>query len=550
MIEKTASLRYVEDMGDGWNLGNSFDSFDKEEDKEERSWGNPKVTKELIKAVKHKGYSSIRLPLTLHMRIGTRDTNFQIDQAFLDRYEEVLKWSIDEGLLVMINIHHDSVTWLKEWNGMEDAEEYAKFVRIWEQLAERFKPYGRQVMFESVNEPQFNVDEESSIRYLKLLNDAFYHIVRNSGGNNSTRMLVLPTLLTNDSQDKLDALYDQISGFNDENLIATVHYYSVWIYSANLGKTRFDQQLWKDTTPRSSLVEVFDRVADTFIKRGIGVVIGEYGLLGYDKSESANQFGETLKYIEFINYYAKEKGMCLMLWDNGQHLNRYDHEWYLKEFGEMIEKSMKERSSYATGLDTCYLFDSVPEGGLFIPLTLNGNEFQSVAIEGNLLNKEKEYTYEAGILHLTEEILTRLSNGRAAQSEAPVTLELRFSAGAVWHQKLIYAKNPLLKKTSGTMGKELDIPVEFNGNHLETVLIKNQIGEIVANNRHWKYLQHSIEFKPDEKNARILLFTDYTSLLIDGDYTITFTFFSGLTEQYQLTVEKNRIKGYPLPRIS
>lgn len=123
-------------------------------------------------------------------------------------------------------------------------------------------------------------------------------------------------------------------------------------YSTNIGKTRFDGVLWDDVTPRSSLVEVFDRVAQTFTEKGIGVVVGEYGLLGYDKSDTTNQLGETLKYIEFINHYAREKGLALMLWDNGQHLNRHNYSWNIPRFGEMIEQSMDGRSAYSKGLDT------------------------------------------------------------------------------------------------------------------------------------------------------------------------------------------------------
>src|SRR5699024_11648020 len=104
------------------------------------------------------------------------------------------------------------------------------------------------------------VDDETAIQSLPPLNEEFYDIVRNSGEKNMNRMLVLPTLLTDAAQDKLNALYNQIESLNDENIIATIHYYSEWVYSANLGKTRFDEILWENQTPRTSLVEVFDRL--------------------------------------------------------------------------------------------------------------------------------------------------------------------------------------------------------------------------------------------------------------------------------------------------
>lgn len=545
--EKTVSQSYVEAMGSGWNLGNTFDGFDDMNDRGEESWGNPLVTRELIRTVKQKGFDSIRLPFTAHMRIGDLEEDYQIDEAFLDRYEEVVNWSLEEDLYVMINVHHDSWIWLAEWDGNTEAEEYIKFVRIWEQLADRFKDYDDRVMFESINEPQFHTDEASGMGYLERLNDIFHTIVRSSGGSNEERMLVLPTLLTDPAQNKLDALYNQIMELDDEHLIATIHYYSEWVYSANLGKTRFDGVLWDDVTPRTSLVEVFDRVGDTFTENGIGVVIGEYGLLGYDKSETVNQFGETLKFLEFINHYAREKDMTLMLWDNGQHLNRYNYEWYNPQFGEMIEKSMNERSSYATGLNTHYLTDSVPDGGLSIPLTLNGNEFTGMSYEGTPLNERTDYTYESETIHLSEDFLSTVNDSSGGEAGTEISLVMTFSGGADWHQTLVYSDAPVMGQVEeGSTGERLTIPTEYNGNHLENVTSRYADGGIVSNNNWWNFLEHGYEFNPDYEEGTIQLMPDYTRLLTDGMYELTFTFFNGDAIDYQLTVKNGQINGRTL----
>ncbi len=109
----SASVKYVEQMGSGWNLGNTFDGFvdvddESEPDKGEESWGNPKVTKTLIQSMKKKGYKSIRMPLTLFRRYEEKDGKAVINKEFLSRYHEVVNWAVDEGMYVMINIHHDS----------------------------------------------------------------------------------------------------------------------------------------------------------------------------------------------------------------------------------------------------------------------------------------------------------------------------------------------------------------------------------------------------------------------------------------------------------
>lgn len=58
----TRSQEYVEAMGRGWNLGNSFDGYQGNlnvADDRETAWGNPRVTKELIQSIKDRGYDSI-----------------------------------------------------------------------------------------------------------------------------------------------------------------------------------------------------------------------------------------------------------------------------------------------------------------------------------------------------------------------------------------------------------------------------------------------------------------------------------------------------------
>ena len=58
--------------------------------------------------------------------------------------------------------------------------------------------------------------------------------MRGSGGNNATRLLVLPTLHTSADQACLDALASTFTALNDPNLIATVHYYGYWPFSVNI----------------------------------------------------------------------------------------------------------------------------------------------------------------------------------------------------------------------------------------------------------------------------------------------------------------------------
>ena len=95
---------YVEAMQPGWNLGNTLDATPSE-----TSWGNPLATQELIQQIAAQGFKSIRLPVTWDTgnRVGPAP-DYTIDPAWLDRVQQVVDWSLDAGLHVMLNLHHDS----------------------------------------------------------------------------------------------------------------------------------------------------------------------------------------------------------------------------------------------------------------------------------------------------------------------------------------------------------------------------------------------------------------------------------------------------------
>ncbi|MDC0773514.1 hypothetical protein [Streptomyces sp. HD] len=59
---------------------------------------------------------------------------------------------------------------------------------------------------------------------------------------------------------------------------------------------------------------------DTFVAQNIPVVLGEYGLLGYDHGPGAVERGEMLKYFEALGHAARTNKVTTVLWDNGSFL--------------------------------------------------------------------------------------------------------------------------------------------------------------------------------------------------------------------------------------
>ncbi len=224
-------------MQPGWNLGNSLDATGQGE----TSWGNPTITPQLLDNIRAQGFNSIRIPVTWGQYLGGAP-NYTINAAHLNRVKEVVDWALADGFYVMINIHHDSWQWINTMP-TDRPNVPAKYNAVWTQIATTFRDHSPKLLFESVNEPQFtgSSGDAQNATLLNELNTSFRSIVRGSGGNNATRLLVLPTLHTSADQPRIDELNSTFTALNDRNLIATVHFYGYWPFSVNVaGGTRFD----------------------------------------------------------------------------------------------------------------------------------------------------------------------------------------------------------------------------------------------------------------------------------------------------------------------
>ena len=67
MLTGKTATEIVEMMGFGWNLGNTLDATGgntADVTAQEQSWGNAKITPELMVRVKEAGFDTIRIPVT------------------------------------------------------------------------------------------------------------------------------------------------------------------------------------------------------------------------------------------------------------------------------------------------------------------------------------------------------------------------------------------------------------------------------------------------------------------------------------------------------
>ncbi|WP_199035178.1 cellulase family glycosylhydrolase [Glycomyces salinus] len=529
--DDTDAMETVAAMQPGWNLGNSLDSVGDDE----TAWGNPRITEELIQNIESQGYNSIRIPVTWDNHQGSAP-DYAIDPAYLDRVEEVVDWALEADLYVLINIHHDSWIWMADMQSNHD-EVMARYEVIWNDLADRFRDAPPELLFESVNEPQFNdVDDSTAYGLLDELNTVFHEIVRDTGGGNADRVLVLPTLHTNDEQPRLDALNQTIDSLDDPNIAATVHYYGFWPFSVNIaGYTTFNDEV------RQALVDSFDRVYNSFVAQGTPVILGEWGLLGFDAHTGTIEQGEKLKYFEYLEYYAQERNITHMVWDNGQHLGRTSFEWSDPELYAIMEAGWTTRSGTAS-TDQVFVERAGTVTDATVTLNPNGNTFEGLRHGDTPLDEGTDYTLSGDQLTISADTIEDLIGSGEYGTRAD--LHADFSAGVPWRISVVSYDTPVVQDASGTTDS-FAVPTQFNGDQLATMEAVYSDGSGNAGPQNWtSYKEFARAFEPDYDAGTISLTSDFFAEVNDGqEVTLTFHFWSGETLTYHVTKSGSSVTG-------
>ena len=321
----------VADMKLGWNLGNSLES-----DGGETAWGNPKTKKKMIDEVKKAGFDTIRVPVSWNDHLGEAP-DYIIESTYLDRVEDVVNYGLANDMYVIINIHH-SYEWLQ---ANTESEKVAKeiFVKIWEQVADRFKDYGDQLIFETMNEPRDGEDWSGHSEAFDIVNSynaICYETIRQSGGNNAQRLIMMPTYAASADEPKTAPF--RLPNPEDQYVAVSIHAYAPYNFAMDTSEAGVTT--WGTDQDKRALENVFNSLKTTFIDKGIPVVIGEFGSTNKDNLE------DRVAHAEYYVQAAKQHGIPCCWWDNNSTgfkegygiFNRRTLEWGFPEILEALIK--------------------------------------------------------------------------------------------------------------------------------------------------------------------------------------------------------------------
>ncbi|VXD13516.1 cellulase family glycosylhydrolase [Marinoscillum sp. 108] len=329
-MRNMTSLELSQEMGLGWNLGNSMEAISANNGElsgGETSWGNPVVTKALIDAVKAAGFNTIRIPVSWSHKMEDAET-YHISYEWKLRVEEVVNYALDNEMYVLINIHWDG-GWMD--SPIYDDQDYIndRIAIMWKQIAKFFRNYDDHLLFAGTNEVHMSGEYgEPSAEYAEVqnsFNQTFVNAVRATGGRNSYRHLVVQTYNTNIGYGVRHFSFpaDEIG----DRLMVEVHFYdpyqfaleengSTYLWGAenagNAAHSGWGDQDWID--------EAFGDVKTYFVDMGYPVILGEYGaILRTELPNSAYELHIESRnaYLTYVTRAAVSNGMIPVYWDNG-----------------------------------------------------------------------------------------------------------------------------------------------------------------------------------------------------------------------------------------
>jgi endoglucanase len=346
-----SSWEVVESMGRGLNIGNTLSA------PTEGNWA-PAIYEQYFIDVANAGFSNVRIPAdffgsrtsgtTSNWSANPNTSNqyngsiadFSVNPSYLNRVETVVDWSLNQGLYTVIDFHGAQLKseFLDTFNASNSdvytspssakrAADLMKFKSIWIQIANRFVNHPEQLIFEVVNEPYFEV----SAAEMNVLNAMIIEAIRSTGGNNSTRSIII-TGGTSTSYQAPTTIGDQVLN-SDPYLIASFHYYQPFNFTAS-SREQYTNYTWGSNADKNTINNHFNSVRQWSEANNIPVTLGEFAAdnadgINYETGVSGAFNGpENASRVEYHRYLAEQainRGFSFSAWCAGNKSTKSIH---------------------------------------------------------------------------------------------------------------------------------------------------------------------------------------------------------------------------------
>ena len=258
-----------------------------------------------FRLIKEAGFNNVRI--TLHpFRDAIIDEKHKITGPWFNTLDWAVGQSLSNGLMTILDFHEYGAM------GSDPMGNKGRFLAIWEQMAERYKDYPDNVIFEILNEP----NKEMTPELWNQFQSEAMAIIREK--NPYRTVIVGPGYWNNINYlDKLEL--PEI----DRNIIVTVHYYSPMEFT-HQGTSWAGQGdkigiEWKGTAEeRQPVIKAFQKAQTWAEKHDRPLFLGEFG--AYDKAD----MNSRVRYISYVTRQAEMLGWSWAYWQFDSDFIVYD----------------------------------------------------------------------------------------------------------------------------------------------------------------------------------------------------------------------------------
>ena len=360
---KKTAVQLVNEMGIGYNFGNTYNCCNIIEEKNSENedillFGTTIPRRDIIKEIKKTGFKTIRFQVLF---TDYAYNNGNINSEWINKIKELIKLIIKLNMYLILSIKHTRQYWIFERANSKD-----KYIKFWAQIANELKNYDEHLILESMYEIGYITYLDREHNYYEdkyhYLSQDFVNIIRNSGGLNKERLLIIPLVssdyeisffsyysseykIPKDPYNKLAIslfYYFPCEEYNSVNLLDPINLYNKMGFPDYI----YPLMKWGSSLNYKNIVLNFETIKENFIDKGFPVIIGEVGILNdYIKQDNSI---EQFLYVLFSMSYEYE-GILPCLWDipfastnNKQfYLDKGTKEWSEDKYGIIFNKISK-----------------------------------------------------------------------------------------------------------------------------------------------------------------------------------------------------------------
>ena len=307
--------------------------------------------------IKSLGVEIVRIPIWFE-EFSSGEPDYIVEDWLWEKIDNAVEWCTELEMYVIIDFHNNTAGDTKTRPDIEKV-----LLKIWPQIAERYKDSGEYILYEIMNEPHMKSGNMAAdvAKWGKLQGNVLKEIRK----IDKTHTVIVC------AEDFCSVSYLlKLPDYKDDNLIYNFHDYSPFLFTQQGGfwvglenvrhipfpyskekmppipKNATDSEKWlmenyKQQSSEATLAKPLDEAVKFANKRGVALMCNEYGVdMTYADSE------ERINWYRLKAKWMDERNIIRLSWDYRDHYGIFKNTSYTARFPEDLNIEIIEAMGY------------------------------------------------------------------------------------------------------------------------------------------------------------------------------------------------------------